>query len=91
MNKRIELKPLKYKSQPTLIGMIYKIEEEDREFSRALLKNDIDNAIEEFYDRIQVSLNALRMLGIPLEVIVEGQEKHFKKLKNRGWEFEDNR
>lgn len=91
MNKRIELKPLKYKSQPTLIGMIYKIEEEDREFSRALLKNDIDNAIEEFYDRIQVSLNALRMLGIPLEVIVEGQDKHFEKLKNRGWEFEDNR
>lgn len=71
--------------------MIYKIEEEDREFSRALLKNDIDNAIEEFYDRIQVSLNALRMLGIPLETIVEGQEKHFEKLKNRGWEFEDNK
>ena len=91
MNKSIELKPLKYRSHPTLIGMIYKIEEEDREFSRALLKNDIDNAIEEFYDRIQVSLNALRMLGIPLEVIVEGQEKHFEKLKNRGWEFEDNR
>lgn len=91
MSNSIELKPLQYRSQPTLIGMIYKIEEEDREFSRALLKNDIDNAIEEFYDRIQVSLNALRMLGIPLEVIVEGQEEHFKKLKNRGWEFEDNK
>ena len=89
MSKSIELKPLKYKSQPTLIGMIYKIEEEDREFRRALLKNDIDNAIEEFYDRIQVSLNDLRMLGIPLEAIVEGQEKHFNKLLNRGWEFDE--
>jgi len=86
---KIELKPLKYKLKPTLINQINKCTEEDGEFLRAVLKADIDNAIEEFYDKITSSLNALMMLGIPLELIVESQEKHFNKLKERGWGFEE--
>ena len=87
MNK-IELRALKYENPPTLIGQLKKVEEEDAEFQRAVIKDDIDNALEEFYDKIESSLNALRMMGVSLEAIVAAQEKHFKKLEARGWKFE---
>ena len=86
---KIQLRTLKFKVEPTIIQQIDKIREEDDEFIRAILKCDHSNAIEEFHDKISASLNALRMLGIPLEAIVEGQEKHFNKLLNRGWEFDE--
>lgn len=86
---KIELKPCKFKVKPTLIRQIHKCEEEHQEFTKAILKGDIDNAIEEFYDDIQVKLNTLRMLNIPLEIIVKGQGKHFDKLTMRGWDFEE--
>lgn len=85
---KIELKPLKYKLKPTLISQLHKCQEEDSEFLRAIIRADVGNAIEEFYDKITSSLNALRLLGIPLETIAEGQEDHFKKLIGRGWSFE---
>ena len=84
----IELRPLKFKEQPTLIQQIRKVEDEDIEFQRAVIKGDIDNALEEFFDKIESSLNALRLMGIPIEVIAEAQQKHYKKLQNRGWDFE---
>lgn len=86
---KIELRPCKFKVKPTLIRQINKCEEEHQEFKRAILKGDIDNAIEEFYDDIQVKINTLRMLDIPLEIIVNGQSKHFSKLVKRGWSFEE--
>lgn len=86
---KIELIPCKFKVKPTLIRQIHKCEEEHQEFTKAILKGDIDNAIEEFYDDIQVKLNTLRMLEIPLEIIVNGQKKHFSKLLKRGWSFEE--
>lgn len=86
---KIELNPCKFKVKPTLIRQIHKCEEEHEEFTKAILKGNIDNAIEEFYDDIQVKLNTLRMLDIPLEVIVNGQNRHFEKLSKRGWSFEE--
>lgn len=85
---KIELKPLKYNLKPTLISQIHKCQEEDSEFLKAVLKGDVGNSIEEFYDKITSSVNALRILGIPLETIIDGQEDHFKKLIGRGWSFE---
>jgi len=85
----INLKSLKFNERPTLISQLRKCEEEDKEFLRAVLKNDIENAIEEFYDKITSSINALRLLGIPLEAIVRGQDNHYKKLIERGWSFEN--
>ena len=89
MNK-IDLKPLKFKVKPTLISQIHKCEEEDKEFLIAIVRGDIENAIEEFHDKITSSLNALRLLGIPVETIVNGQEDHFRKLVKRGWKFDEN-
>lgn len=86
---KIVLKPLKFNIKPTLISQIHKCEEEDKEFLTAVIKGDARNAIEEFHDKITSSLNALRLLGIPIEAIVEGQEDHFKKLILRGWEFDE--
>lgn len=85
----IELKPLKFKIRPTLLSQIHKCEE-DKEFLTAIVRGDIGNAIEEFHDKITSSLNALRLLGIPLEVIANGQSDHFKKLIERGWKFDEN-
>lgn len=86
---KIVLKPLKFNIKPTLISQIHKCEEEDKEFLAAVIKGDARNAIEEFHDKITSSLNALRLLGIPIEAIVDGQEDHFKKLILRGWEFDE--
>ena len=85
----IELKPLKFKIKPTLISQIHKCEEEDKEFLVAILREDIGNAIEEFHDKVTSSLNALRLLGIPIETIVNGQADHYKKLIERGWNFDE--
>lgn len=85
----IDLKPLKFNLKPTVISQLHKCQEEDNEFLRAVLKGDIGNSIEEFYDKITSSLNALRLLGVPLEMIVSGQADHYKKLIERGWDFEN--
>lgn len=87
---KIDLKPLKFEIKPTLLSQFHKCEEEDKEFLIAIVRGDIGNAIEEFYDKITSSLNALRLLGIPVETIVNGQDEHFKKLIERGWTFDEN-
>jgi hypothetical protein len=86
---KIVLKPLKFKIKPTLLSQIHKCEEEDKEFLTAIVREDVGNAIEEFHDKITSSLNALRLLGIPIEIIANGQDEHFKKLIERGWNFEE--
>lgn len=71
----------------TLIQELIKCSEEDDEFQRAILKNDVRNAIEEFYDSIQTKVNCLDMMGIPIETICKDQMKHYSKLKERGVNF----
>lgn len=83
----IEVKYIDFKDRPTLIRQIHKVEEEYGEFLRAVLKADIDNCIEEYFDCVMAMNNTLQLLGIPKEVIIEGQAKHFKKLEERGWKL----
>ncbi|MBU3107163.1 hypothetical protein [Clostridium gasigenes] len=87
----ITLKPINFKKspigQPTLIEELHKCKEEDDEFQIAVLKNDIDNAIEEFYDSVQTKINCLDMMGIPIEIVCRDQDKHYLKLNSRGIKF----
>lgn len=89
----ITLNPIDFKKskigQPTLFHELNKCKEEDDEFQRAVLKNDVDNAIEEFHDSIQTKLNCLDMLNIPIKVIFMDQYKHYKKLEQRGFIFKE--
>ena len=82
----ISIAPLKDVPE-TLLGETRKLYSEVGEFSIGAFKNDTDNAIEEFYDVIQVMINIMDMLNIPVEDIEEGQIKHKDKLINRGWKF----
>lgn len=87
----ITLNPIDFKKskigQPTLFHELNKFKEEDDEFQRAVLKNDVDNAIEEFHDSIQTKLNCLDMINIPIKVICMEQYKHYWKLEKRGFIF----
>ncbi len=60
-----------------------KIHEEDEEFLQAIKLNDYDNMIEEFWDCVQVRLGYLNMHGIRASEVMNGYNKHLKKLKNR--------
>lgn len=46
-----------------------------------------ENVIEEFYDVIQSMIQLLLFEDVSLREIIEGQEKHFNKLMERGWKF----
>ena len=48
-----------------------------------------ENVIEEFYDVIQSMIQLLLFEDVLLREIIEGQEKHFKKLEKRGWQFNE--
>lgn len=84
------LKPLdlkKSKLEVTLFDEIRKSREEDEEFYSAILKNDIENSIEEFWDSVQTKLNLLDMNGINTYFIYAGLKKHIEKLENKGYKF----
>ena len=48
-----------------------------------------ENVIEEFYDVIQSMLQLLLFEDVSIMKIIEGQEKHYKKLESRGWKFNE--
>lgn len=73
----------------TLTGEIRKLYTEVGEFSIGALKNDAENTIEEFYDVVQVMINIMDMIDIPIEEIENGQMRHRDKLISRGWKFKD--
>lgn len=86
------LKPLdmeKSKLSINLFDEMRKCNEEDDEFLSGVMKCDIDNIIEEFWDSVQTKLNVMSMLGIPTEMIYRGLNKHIKKIKERGYKFKD--
>lgn len=61
-----------------------KLAEEHGEFMTALEKKDKENAIEEFWDVVQVYLGILDIeLGIPAGEVTLGYSKHLEKIKNR--------
>jgi hypothetical protein len=59
------------------------------EFIQGARKQDIDNAIEEYYDVKQAMENTLQLMGISKEQLINGEIKHYTKLKNRGWRFKE--
>jgi len=81
------LKPLDLKKSginATLFDELRKCDEENAEFTQAIIKCDYDNAIEEFWDSVQTKINVMDMAGIRLEDIYAGLEKHKLKMIKRG-------
>ena len=67
--------------------LLLKLDEEYEEFLSAIEFVDNDNALEEFYDVIQVMVNILDKMGITSKEIESAYFKHHRKLLDRGWEF----
>lgn len=68
---------------------LYKMFEEDAEFENALSMCDIQNAIEEFWDVVQVRLGLLQIsLGVTANEVMGNYSKHLKKIENRPREKE---
>ena len=67
--------------------LLLKLEEECDEFLSAIEFIDNENALEEFYDVIQVMVNILDKMGITSKEIESAYFKHHRKLLDRGWEF----
>ena len=67
--------------------LMLKFEEECDEFLSAIEFADDNNALEEFYDVIQVMVNILDKMGITTKEIESAYFKHHRKLLDRGWEF----
>ena len=58
------------------------------EFISGINKMDAYNIIEEFFDVIQAMLHVIKLLNLK-EELKHGLKRHNKKLKSRGWEFEE--
>lgn len=90
---RIILRPLdmdKSNLDVTLMKELVKCVEEDQEFAKGALSNNIDNTIEEFWDSIQTKLNVMSIMGIPTDMIYKDLDKHIKKMNKRGYLFKEN-
>ena len=86
------LKPLdmeKSKIDTNLFDEMRKCYEEDEEFLEAIMKYDIDNAIEEFWDSVQTKLNVMSMINIPVDMVYRGLDKHTAKMNERGYVFKE--
>ena len=76
--RNIDLSGISIKEQ------LEKANEEERELLDALANRNKDNAIEEFWDCVQVRLGMLQIgLGITADEVMEGYQKHLEKIKNR--------
>ena len=67
--------------------LLLKLDEEYDEFLSSIEFADDDNALEEFYDVIQVMVNILDKIDINTKEIESAYFKHHRKLLDRGWEF----
>ncbi|MDC4242673.1 hypothetical protein NE398_21365 [Clostridium tertium] len=90
--KEVILRPLdmeKSKIDTNLFDEMRKCYEEDEEFLEAIMKYDIDNAIEEFWDSVQTKLNVMSMIKIPVDMVYRDMDKHIKKMHERGYVFKE--
>lgn len=87
--KKIIIKNIKLDEGQSSFLQLKKVIEEDNEFRTAIVKSDVDNAIEEFWDAFQTKLGALDLMGIPLEAVLNGQQLHMLKLEGRGHKFKE--
>lgn len=78
----VELKNISL-NETTLMNQLRKVEEENDEFDTAIIKNDINNAIEEFWDKVQSSLGALEKIGIKADIVIEDYSRHLEKIKGK--------
>jgi hypothetical protein len=78
----VELKNIDL-NETTLMNQLKKVKEENEGFETAIIRNDINNAIEEFWDKVQSSLGALEKIGIKADIIIQDYPKHLEKIKNR--------
>lgn len=62
---------------------IRKVKEEDFEFLNAIDNDDVNNAVEEFWDKIQASLGLLSKYGVSIENVMEAYPTHLEKIKTR--------
>lgn len=91
-NEQVILRPLdmnKSNLDINLFDEIRKCTEEDDEFFKGVMKYDIDNVIEEFWDSVQTKLNVMSMLRIPTDIVYKGLNKHIKKMHKRGYVFKE--
>lgn len=87
---QIEIKKYKLPQEETELTELAKLREEYKEFKEAVLKDDVENMVEEFFDVIQVMVHILMLKRVSTYRIRKGQGKHFKKLAWRGWERAEN-
>ena len=104
-NNSVQLKPITNETFDDIAQFNWKLNEEFNEFKISIHKYNLslkyeeifksrielekENIIEEFYDVIQSMLQLMIFEGLTLEEIIEGQEKHYKKLEKRGWKFNE--
>ena len=62
---------------------INKIYEEVDEFVQAIIKGDVTNAVEEFFDVGQSCLGALQKMGLNADYVMSQYGKHLSKIVNR--------
>jgi ribosome-interacting GTPase 1 len=82
-NMKIELRNIDL-SEVNTLEQIAKVVEEEKEFIKAIIALDKENAIEEFYDNIQAKIGLLeKIFKISANEISEQYYKHLEKIKNR--------
>ena len=64
-----------------------KVYEEVDEFISAFENIDDINLIEEFWDVVQSMMGIIDLRKITKEELMNGLDKHYKKLENRGYKF----
>lgn len=62
---------------------INKFYEEVDEFVQAVIKGDVTNAIEEYFDVLQSGLGALHKMGLDADHVMSQYDKHLEKIKDR--------
>ena len=75
-------------SKISLVEEVDKLTEETHEFINAIIKNDEENMIEEFFDVIQVMINILHRYDITYK-LGDGLQDHIVKLTSRGWNIQE--
>lgn len=85
----IGISALELDSYASALSELAKYQEEVKEFEDAVINEDEENAIEEYYDVIQAMTQTLLLLGVNIDKLKEGQYVHRDKLKGRGWKIKE--
>ena len=85
----IGISALELENSASALSELTKYQEETKEFKDAVLNEDEENAIEEYYDVIQTMTQTLLLLGVNIDKLKEGQYVYRDKLKGRGWKLKE--